>query len=147
MIDPADCATCGGSRLMMGGWMGPTPQRPYPDACPRCSDDISARERQVIQTQWLLDHADEPRVKEVLAQLAVVNRQRYRVVLHVPLIRTIDREDLRGVRDIYEQIRDADLIVGAGNMVLKDKFGPAQYVLSDSEFRRVREDCVDFRRL
>lgn len=147
MTNPFDCATCGGSRLMMGGWMGPTPQRPYPDACPRCSPDLNPRERQVIQTQWLLDHADEPRVKDVLAQLAVVNRQRYRVVLHVPLIRTIASEDLRGLRDIYDELRSADLVVGAGNMVLKDRFGPADYVLSDSEFRRVRDDCVEFKRL
>lgn len=137
-----DCATCGGTRLLMGGWMGPTPQRPYPDPCPRCAPNLTARERQVIQQEWLLDHQDDPRVKEILAQMAVVNRQRYGLVLHAPFMRTTT--DISGS---LQEIRAADLVVGAGNMVLKDRYGPAQYVLSDSEFRRVRESAGEFRRL
>lgn len=139
----SDCPNCGGTRLLMGGWMGPTPQRPYPDPCPRCAPDITARERQVIQQEWLLDHQDDPRVKDILAQMAVVNRQRYRLVLHTPQIRTLTPDAIAGS---YQDVAEADLIVGSGNMVLKDRYGPAGYVLSDSELRRLRDSCGEYRR-
>jgi hypothetical protein len=143
---PDDCARCGGSRLMMGGWMGPTPERPYPDPCPVCSADLSGRERQVLQHSWLLDHQDEPGVKEVLSRMAVFNAQKYRLVLHIPLLRTLGLGALQGTTVSIEDVAEADIVVGAGNTVLKERYGITPYVLSDTEFRRVRDSAQEFRR-
>lgn len=49
------CATCNGARLKLGGWMGPTPQRPYPDPCPACSPELSPRERQAAFVAYVTE--------------------------------------------------------------------------------------------
>lgn len=54
----ADCAGCGGGRLDLGGWMGPTPEAPYPRTCPECSPDASPRELQTAYAAYL--HAMDP---------------------------------------------------------------------------------------
>ena len=134
----SECRTCHGERLLIAGWR-PSPQRPYPDPCPTCSATMSARERQVLQQEWLLDHQNDPKVVEILAQLAVVNRHRYRKVLYLPTARTAEEGPL-------DAIRDADLVVVAGNMVVKDRYSAAGYVLSDSELRRIKDSCEEFTR-
>lgn len=137
-----DCGQCGGSRLMMGGWMGPTPAAPYPEPCPRCSPNLSPRERQVLQHSWLLDNQHRDDVKEILSRMAVFNAQKYRLVLHMPYA--------RGVADVpgsLTQVRDADMVICAGNMVTKDRYGPAGYVLSDNEVRRIKDSAEEYRKI
>jgi len=35
-LDTSGCSMCADSGLMLGGWMGPTKEAPYPRACTRC---------------------------------------------------------------------------------------------------------------
>lgn len=42
------CERCRGLELQLGGWMGPTPEAPYPCACP-CAPGLTLRE---IQERW-----------------------------------------------------------------------------------------------
>lgn len=48
-----DCDACLGRKLDLGGWMGPTPQAPYPRRCPKCSSTISQRELQDAYARYL----------------------------------------------------------------------------------------------
>lgn len=50
----AECA-CGGTKLRMGGWMGPTPQRPYPDPCAECWPQATKREVQIRVLELIAD--------------------------------------------------------------------------------------------
>lgn len=141
-----DCTMCGGSRLRMGGWMGPTPAAPYPEPCV-CSPDLTPRERQVLQTQWLLDNQHRDDVKEVLSRMAVFNAQKYKLVLSLPHMRDISPSGLHGFPVPMSTIADADMVIGTGNIVLKDRHGAAGYVLSDNEMRRIRDSAKDFRQI
>jgi hypothetical protein len=49
------CESCGDTRLRMGGWMGPTPQRPYPDPCPDCWPEATKRDVQVRVVELIAD--------------------------------------------------------------------------------------------
>lgn len=66
----SDCA-CSGTGLRLGGWMGPTRERPFPDPCPLCTEDLTPRERQVLQAAYLLDH--KPNHPVVIALRGFVN--------------------------------------------------------------------------
>lgn len=52
---PRPCPTCGGRRLQLGGWMGPTPIRRYPDPCPDCSPELAGRELQATYVAWVTE--------------------------------------------------------------------------------------------
>lgn len=143
--DPNDpCAMCHGSKLLMGGWMGPTPQAPFPNPCPKCAVDLTPRARQVLQAQWLLDHQDEPRVKELLSRMAVFNARNYRIVLYLPNARQATSE-LLPLQASMKDVADADMVICAGNSVVKDRHGVVPYTLSDTEIRRIRDEAQDFR--
>lgn len=49
------CSRCNGTRLKLGGWMGPTPARRYPDPCSDCSPDLSPRELQAAFVLYATD--------------------------------------------------------------------------------------------
>lgn len=145
-VNPEDCPTCGGSRLRMGGWMGPTPSAPYPDPCQACSPGMTARERQIAQTQWLLDNEHLPQVKEMLSRMAVFNAGQLRLVVHVPYTREPFNAAVRAGSGIDMQaLRDADMVIGQGNTVYKDRNRPSGYVLSDNELRRIKDEAGEFR--
>lgn len=60
-----DCQ-CRGTGLRLGGWMGPTRERPFPDPCPLCTGDLTPRERQVLQATYLIEHKPWDVVRDVL---------------------------------------------------------------------------------
>jgi hypothetical protein len=131
------CETCNGSRLKFGGWMGPTPEAPTPEPCGDCSAGMTLREIQVVQTEWLLDNRDRPDVKQILARMAVHEAGTYRKVVRAEISRLVEWGGDQSV------LSDADLIVGIGNIVLKDRYGMEGYKLSDTEMRRIMEDCAE----
>lgn len=49
------CSTCNGSRLKLGGWMGPTPIRRYPDACSDCSPNLAGRALQAAYIAYVTE--------------------------------------------------------------------------------------------
>lgn len=141
MSQSEDCGACGGSRLRLGGWMGPTHARPFPEPCPVCSADLTPRERQGVQTAWLIDNAHREDVKEILARMATFHAKKYRLVIYLPHHETWAR--VGGVT--YTDIAHADLVIGLDGKVIKDRFGAEGYRLSDGEIRRIKDDAIEFR--
>ena len=128
------CAHCKDRRLEFGGWMGPTPEAPFPRPCYRCGTDMTPREIQVAQTEWLLGNQDDPRVKQILARIAVHQAKTYRKVLRLGWSGA-------GSTKLFA---DADLVINRDGEVLKDRYGTEGYKLSDTELRRIREDCETY---
>lgn len=52
---PVACAACRDSRLKLGGWMGPTPIRRYPDPCPDCSPELAGRDLQSAYVAYVTE--------------------------------------------------------------------------------------------
>lgn len=129
---------CNGRRLEFGGWMGPTPEAPFPRPC-TCSPDLTPRQIQVIVAEWLLDNPDDPKVQNVRASMAVHDAaQHYRKVVVAPF-----RAPFRGYG--AATVEDADLVVvGHDRTVVKDRYGAAGYKLSQTELRRIRADCESY---
>ena len=115
--------------------MGPTPAAPYPDPCETCSANMTPREIQVKGTQWLLDNQHRKDVQQILARMAVHDAKNYRRVVRAEISRLFEW------RGDPATLRDADMIVGVDNIVLKDRHGTTGYKLSETELRRIMEDC------
>lgn len=119
--------------------MGPTREAPFPRPCSDCSPNMTPREIQVAQTQWLFDNADRADVKQILARSAVMQAGTYAKV--VELRPPTSRSGLIPLLTVTE----ADLVIdGATKRVLKDRYGAQDYKLSDSEYRRIRDDCGSY---
>lgn len=127
---------CNGQRLEFGGWMGPTPEAPFPRPCSACSADLTPRQIQVLVVEWLLDNPHDAKVQRVRASMAVHDAGAYyRNVLQVA--KTI-------VYGLGSMWAEADLVVTMDGTVLKDRYGEAGYKLSSTELRRIRQDCSNF---
>lgn len=142
---------CNGQRLEFGGWMGPTPEAPFPRPCPVCSADLTPRQIQVLVAEWLLDNPDDPKVRQVRASMAVHDaRGHYRNVLQIgdSILRSgtlVGRNS--GKRATLNAVANADLVVRMDGTVVKDRYGETGYKLSSTELRRIRQDCDTFKRL
>ncbi len=131
------CERCGGAGLEFAGWMGPTPQAPYPRPCRDCSPNLTPREIQVVQTQWLLDNQQDPRVQQILARTAVHEAHHYGKVLKLDWV--VDAGNIP-TRDMAT----ADLVVDRTGRVLKDRYGAEGYKLSNTELRRIAQSCDEY---
>jgi hypothetical protein len=61
--DPGyDCKRCDGTRLELGGWMGPTDRSPYPKPCRSCASHFTRRELQAAYARYL--HSAPPGIAE-----------------------------------------------------------------------------------
>lgn len=138
MSDPDDCSQCGGSRLHLGDWMGPTQAAPMPEPCPRCSADITPRERQVLGIQWLMDNQHRDVVREIMARIATFNAKTYKTVIHLPNATTWTQTKCTAA-----DVAEADLVV-CGSTVIKDRNGMSNYSLSRTELRRIQDDAEKF---
>ena len=138
MTEPV-CERCSGDRLEFGGWMGPTPQAPYPRPCRDCSPNMTPREIQIVQTQWLLDNQNRKDVQQILARTAVHEARHYRKVLRLGW--GVDFT-LKNVP--LNELRDADLAVDGNGKVIKDRYGAEGYKLSETELRRIAQDCDEY---
>lgn len=132
------CGVCSGNRLEFAGWMGPTPEAPFPRPCPRCGTDLTPREIQVAQTEWLLSNQDDPRVQQILARTAVHDAKTYGKVLR------LGWKGASGGGHTMALLAEADLVIDGEGKVLKDRYGTEGYKLSDTELRRIRADCETY---
>ena len=133
------CERCGGAGLEFADWMGPTPEAPYPRACRDCSPNLTPREIQIVQTQWLLDNQHRKDVQQILARTAVHEAQHYRQVLRLGWKVHNDSSLLP-----TQEMARSDLVVDAAGKVLKDRYGAVGYKLSETELRRIAQDCDEY---
>lgn len=129
-----ECKACEGRRIELGGWMGPTLEAPLPRPCSTCSPDLTNRQIQVAQTQWLMDNSWREDVQQILARKAVMDAAGYRKVV-------MGRVGLKAPLGL---LAAADLVIGPGGIVTKDRYGTDGYRLSETEMRRIHDDCGEW---